>query len=96
MKKINLNDIVKVRLTPHGVDIYYNRFDGLNESLKRRGLKPIKNSLPEVDKNGYTRFQLWDFINIYGEYIGLAKENVITDLCLYIDEKDLEEVEPED
>lgn len=96
MKKINLNDIVKVKLTPHGADIYYNRLSGLNVLLKREGIKPIENRLPEVDKNGYTKFQLWDFINIYGKYIGLTKENVITDLCLYIDEKDFEEVEPED
>lgn len=96
MKRINLNDIVKVKLTPHGANIYYNRLSRLNELLKEKCINPIVVRLPEVDRNGYTKFQLWDFINIYGEYIGLTKENVITDLCLYIDEKDLEDVKPED
>ena len=39
--------------------------------------------MPQIDKDGFTEFQLWDFIQIYGKYIGMAKENVIVDLNIY-------------
>lgn len=93
MKKFNLNDKVKVKLTPLGVDIFYHQFDDLNKTITARGCKPIKNNMPQIDGNGYTEFQLWHFIELYGNHIGIAKENVISDLSLYIDEKDLEAVE---
>lgn len=93
MKKFNLNDKVKVKLTPLGVDIFYHQFDDLNKTIITRGCKPLKNNMPQIDENGYTEFQLWRFIELYGNYIGIAKENVISDLSIYIDEKDLEAVE---
>ena len=92
MKRLNMNHVVRVKLTPHGTDIYYHRFDELNKKIVSCGGKPLGNRMPEVDKDGFTKFQLWDFIEIYGEHIGMAKKNVVSDLSFYIDDKDLEEV----
>lgn len=72
--KINLNDFVKVKLTDLGKDIYYHRFDALNDYYGREVLKP---TFPEEDENGYTKFQLWEFIELYGEHIGMAKPQII-------------------
>ena len=61
--KINLNEFIKVKLTGLGKDIYSHRYNG--------------ELFPKIDENGYTRFQLWDFIQLYGEHIGMAFPNVI-------------------
>lgn len=75
--RINLNEVVKVKLTDLGKDIYYHRFDKLNRQYGRIICKP---SFPKEDTEGYVEFQLWDFIQIYGEHIGIARPNVIEPL----------------
>ena len=75
--KINLNDYVKVKLTDLGKDIYYHRFDEMNQKWGRQVCKP---SFPKEDADGYTSFQLWDFIQLYGPHIGMAFPNVIEPL----------------
>ena len=75
--KINLNEIVKVKLTPLGAEIYYKQFDELNKKCGREICKP---QMPRIDKDGYTEFQLWHFIELYGEHIGMCKPNVIEPL----------------
>lgn len=75
--KVNLNDTVKVRLTDLGKEIYYHRYDNLNQ---RAGKIICKPKFPEEDAEGYTQFQLWDFIQLYGGYIGMARPNVIEPL----------------
>ena len=83
---INLNDWVKVKLTDLGKDVYYHRFDEVNEFIKKRGGKPITPHMPAVDSEGKTKIQLWDFIELYGDYIGMAKPNVIEPLDLEVEE----------
>ena len=75
--KINLNEIVKVKLTPLGAEIYYKQFDELNKECGREICKP---QMPQIDKDGYTEFQLWHFIELYGQHIGMCKPNVIEPL----------------
>ena len=77
MIKINLNETVKVKLTPYGAEIYYKQFDELNKQYGREICKPL---MPRIDKDGYTEFQLWNFIELYGQHIGIGKTNVIEPL----------------
>ena len=77
MQKINLNEIIKVKLTPYGAEIYYKQFDELNKQYGREICKP---QMPRIDKDGYTEFQLWNFIELYGQHIGMCKPNVIEPL----------------
>lgn len=77
MFTVNLNDMVKVKLTDLGKDIYYHQYDNLNQQAGREICKP---KFPDVDEEGYTSFQLWDFIRLYGGYIGMARPNVIEPL----------------
>lgn len=72
--KINLNDCIKVKLTPLGTEIYYKQYDALNKDAGKTVLEP---RMPQIDKDGYTMFQLWHFIELYGEHIGMCKPNVI-------------------
>lgn len=74
---VNLNDTVKVKLTDVGKHIYYHQYDDLNQHVGRIICEP---TFPDVDAEGYTSFQLWDFIRLYGGYIGMARRNVIEPL----------------
>ena len=86
--KINLNDFIKVTLTDYGKEIYYHRNDEVYEFIKRHGGTPIKPCFPKVDEEGKTKFQLWQFMEIYGKHIGLAKPNVILPLDIEIIEEE--------
>ena len=77
VQKINLNETIKVKLTPLGAEIYYKQFDELNKQCWREICKP---QMPRIDKDGYTEFQFWHFIELYGQHIGMCKQNVIEPL----------------
>lgn len=72
--RLNLNETIKVKLTDLGKDIYYHQYDRINAFAGKEICKP---SYPKVDDDGYTEFQLWCFIELYGEHIGMARKNVI-------------------
>lgn len=83
MVRINLNEWVKVKLTDYGKDIYYHRYDELNRLVGREICEP---HFPTIDEEGYTKFQLWDFIELYGKYIGWGKKNAIEPLEIIYEE----------
>lgn len=74
---INLNEHIKVKLTDYGKEVYYHQFDYINDRYGREVCKPFA---PRVDEDGYTSFQLWEFIHIYGPYIGVGFKKVIDPL----------------
>ena len=75
--RINLNEPIKVKLTDWGKEIYYHQYDRTNQIARREICKP---RFPKEDENGYTEFQLWCFMELYGEYIGMTLPNVIEPL----------------
>ena len=75
--RINLNESVKVKLTDWGKEIYYHQYDRTNQIAGREICKP---EFPKEDENGYTEFQLWCFIELYGIHIGMTLPNVIEPL----------------
>lgn len=79
-KKINLNDRIKVKLTPLGAEIYYHQYDELNKKIENNGGTRLEPIMPQIDKDGYTEFQLWRFMELYGNHIGICKPNVIEPL----------------
>jgi len=75
LMKINLNETIKVKLTPYGQDIYYHHMDNYDD------FPNLHRDFKETDENGYSSFQLWDFMNIYGKYffMGCRKTNNVID-----------------
>ena len=86
--RLNLNDNIKVKLTELGKDIYYHQYDRTNAFLGRELCKP---SYPKVDEDGYTTFQLWCFMELYGVHMGMTLPNVIEPLDIVFDEPSIEE-----
>ena len=66
--KFNLNEKIKVRLTSSGIKILRESHAQIYTVL---GSEVPKFTEPSVDKNGYTEFQLWDFMNIFGEHMNM-------------------------
>lgn len=66
-----------MKLTDLGKDIFYHSYDEINKGYGREICKP---SYPKEDENGYSEFRLWEFIQLYGLHIGMAKPNVINPL----------------
>ena len=75
--RINLNEPIKVKLTDWGKEIYYHQYDRANQIAGREICKP---KFPKEDENGYTEFQLWCFMELYGEHMGMTLPNVIEPL----------------
>lgn len=75
--RINLNEQIKVKLTHYGKGIYYHQYDRINQIA---GTEICKPELPKEDENGYTEFQLWYFMELYGEHMGMTMPNVIEPL----------------
>lgn len=84
--RINLNDRIKVKLTPLGAEIYYHQYDEVNKRIKENDGTELEPIMPQIDKDGYTEFQLWHFIELYGKHIGMCKPNVIELLDIVIAE----------
>ena len=89
MKKLNLNSTIGFRLNDLGKDIYYHKYDKLNEYIVSQGGEPLESRYPDVDENGISWFQLWQFMNIFGNHIGLGKPEFWKELSIYIKEEDL-------
>lgn len=83
--KVNLNEYIMVKLNDKGKDIYYHQYDEVNENIKRHGGKPIIPKMPKVDEEGYTRFQMWQFMNLYGEYMTIGFDTVLETMDIIID-----------
>lgn len=77
MIEYNLNKTIYVKLNDVGKDIYKNYIQNLNSNLSIE---------PEVDENGYTKFQLWDLIHIFSESIGLGLQTPFDKNCIYFKE----------
>ena len=57
-KKTNLNNYIKVKLTEKGIDILKQRY-GTDYPI-------------DIDDEGYTKFQMWDFARLFGEHMGMG------------------------
>ncbi len=78
--RINLNEVVKFKLTDHGKEIFFHQYDEINKFIIEHGGKPIEPEMPKVDEDGYTRMQLWHFMELYGPFTHMAAQNCICPL----------------
>ena len=69
-----LNDYVTVHLTGHGVNILRKRHNDLEFAMSSRNLRHQYREFVPPENNMYTA-QMWYLMQVFGEYMGLAKEN---------------------
>jgi len=82
----NINDNVKVRLTELGRKILDDRYD---EHVKKfPATKQLGRHDPKDDSDGWSEWQLWEIMAIFGEHIGNGFP-LAFDTDIRIDDKDL-------
>ena len=69
-KETNLNYYIKVKLTEKGKEIYREYLNDVLEEYEINDVPKI-----EVDKEGYTEFQMWDFMCIFGKHFHMLGDN---------------------
>lgn len=62
-RDVNLNEYIKVKLTDKGKEIYKNYYHDIDDEY-----------VPtlDVDKEGFCKFQLWEFMQIFGEHFRMG------------------------
>lgn len=65
----NINEYVYVKLTDYGKTILKEKRKRFNEMLTSKGLKPLESNVVEIDDQGYSKFQLWELMNTFGNFI---------------------------
>jgi len=88
--KINLNQVVKIKLNSKGKEIFFHKDDWLREGVIRvKGHCPdyLKPVYPQEDDFGYSEFQLWELMKIYGSYLRMT-DSPFEDTTIIYDEED--------
>jgi len=71
-RAFNLNDIIKAKLLPEGLAIHKANYI--------RVMQPLLDEYPyrelTADKDGYIEFQAWNFMGIFGAYIGCGMSKI--------------------
>ena len=90
MKKFNLNSSVKVRLTAQGFKVLEDQH---NELMKEYPYDhPAKQwRPPRVDVDGYCTFQMWVFMEHFGEHTHIGMNDCGYSPEILIDERDLKD-----
>ena len=80
LKRINLNAYLYVHLLPKGIDMYRAYYDSItfDEKLKQ-----------STDKDGNTKFQIWEFMAIFGTHMRLGIEAFVLNNEIVFYEGDL-------
>lgn len=68
--EINLNDEVWVKLTEEGHDIHYEQHRELRRSMKM----PLPYNAPKEDAEGWSKWQLWHLMEVFGPHIRLGSK----------------------
>ena len=69
---LNINYNIKAKLNDYGVEILKARHRQLVESSQGAYNQPF--TLPSTDGKGYSIFQLWTFMQIFGPHLHLSSE----------------------
>ena len=64
--KFNINEYIKVKLTPKGHEILEGNHDELTKKFPSIGFKYTP---PEEDEDGYSKFQGWILMETFGPHM---------------------------
>lgn len=88
VKKINLNDTVKVKLTEYGKNIYRNHCNNISRFMCANG-SPLE---PPVDDDGYSGFQIHRLMDIFGVHVLLNRKQIFEKNAICLNTNDLEDI----
>lgn len=86
-KFLNLNAIVKVKLTEQGMKWHYQNHVDFWEKVGRPA--PYEYSLPLIKEDGFYYTELWHLMQIFGKYLMNGGGIPFEDLQIVVPEKEL-------
>ena len=72
--KFNVNDYIKVKLNKSGIDLMRQNHNKIFGDFSSDLLDKYTFQEPEVDEKGYTKFQMWHFMDEFG-HVGMGVFN---------------------
>jgi len=85
--KFNINHNVKVKVTDYGYETWMqheNKYVHFSGTIKPVTLEELK---AKADNDGYTKFQMWDMMSIFGSKMKMGFENPINPNIILLPEK---------
>lgn len=79
--EVSLNDYISVKLTKTGLAIMKAHYDEVFTGRLAEYRPRV-----EIDKNGYTRFQIWEFMSYFGKYSYNGNLNMPYEMNVIIEE----------
>lgn len=70
----NINDMVRVKLTPRGRECHRKSHDEIFAHMSEE--RRLPHTPAKEDEDGWSRWQLWVLMSTFGEYIGHGRANV--------------------
>lgn len=70
----NVNHCVRVRLKPSGRVILEHCLDDINAFVVERGCAPIPPRTIDEDAEGWSEWQLWDLMHVFGPHMQMGAE----------------------
>ena len=88
MKTININDSVKVKLTPYGKEMYVKHYKDLFSYIPNedRCLSWQFDQPPKEDDEGYYHDEMWSLMMIFGKHMYMGCKQVFDSNTLIIEE----------
>lgn len=75
--KFNINNYVRVKLTPLGREIYRERRRDFKRLLEKQCVKvKLADSMLVEDEEGWSKWQLWNLMEVFGPHVGLGSDPV--------------------
>jgi hypothetical protein len=65
--RFNVNSSIRARITPHGERCLFKNREDLERQIGRK--LPFGFVIPKADPDGWTRFQMWEFMSSFGPHI---------------------------
>jgi hypothetical protein len=71
--RFNINETIKVWLTRLGYELLADHHNALAKECPSLGVKSAEDYERAADKRGYTKFQMWIFIETFGPVTNLCE-----------------------
>ena len=86
LTQFNINDHIKVKLTRLGRIVHTEHYRKYLQNMPH--FVPVE-WLPDIDDEGFTRYQLHEFMNIFGEYMFVGAEQLFENNLIYFEQESL-------
>ena len=90
--KFNINRYVLVKLKESGYQVLADEHNSYLDTIPNWKEKSIDDFKKDADGDGYTKFQMWDFMSKFGGDIGMGVEQRF-ETTILINERDVESCE---